>query len=102
MKHICRAAILTILLLITVFCLSAPAWANVWTPKSLKEIGDEAFMGVPMQKKLCGPNRYRNDRLPGLCGYWCETGMAAENAQLYRTGCFRQGHCFYLLSKHLR
>ncbi len=50
MKHIHRAAILTILLLIAVFCLSAPAWANVWTPKSLKEIGDEAFMGVPMQK----------------------------------------------------
>ena len=49
MKHICRAAILTILLLITVFCLSAPAWARVFFPASTKEIGDEAFVGVPLQ-----------------------------------------------------
>ena len=50
MKHIHRAAMLAILVLVMTFCLSASVWANVWTPKSLKEIGDEAFMGVPMQK----------------------------------------------------
>lgn len=49
MKHVHRAAMLIILVLVMTFCLSVPAWANVWTPKSLKEIGDEAFMGVPLQ-----------------------------------------------------
>ena len=46
------ARVFTMLLLMTLaaLCLSASAMAAVYLPKGTKEIGDEAFMGVPLQK----------------------------------------------------
>ena len=46
------ARIFAMLLMMTLaaLCLSASALAAVYLPKGTKEIGDEAFMGVPLQK----------------------------------------------------
>ena len=55
MKH-ARKAIVLLAVLLTFCCLSAPAWARVYFPKSLKEIGDEAFMGVPLPKYYAIPS----------------------------------------------
>lgn len=46
------ARIFAMLLMMTLaaLCLSASAMAAVYLPKGTKEIGDEAFMGVPLQK----------------------------------------------------
>ena len=48
MKH-ARKAVMLLAVMLAFCCLSAPAWARVFFPKSIKEIGDEAFMGVPLQ-----------------------------------------------------
>ena len=48
MKH-ARKAVALLAVMLAFCCLSAPAWARVFFPKSIKEIGDEAFMGVPLQ-----------------------------------------------------
>lgn len=50
MKHTRSAVMMLVLTLAAVFCLSAAAFAGIFTPWSVREIGDEAFMGVPMQK----------------------------------------------------
>ena len=48
MKH-ARKAVVLLAVMLTFCCVSASAWARVFFPKSIKEIGDEAFMGVPLQ-----------------------------------------------------
>ena len=50
MKHTRSAVMMLVLTLAAVFCLSTAAFAGIFTPWSVREIGDEAFMGVPMQK----------------------------------------------------
>ena len=48
MKHARRTALALLLALVTLFSLSAPAWAVFRFPAKLREIGDEAFAGVPL------------------------------------------------------
>ena len=52
MKHMRSAALTLILTLAAVFCLSAAAFAGIFFPKSIKEIGEGAFEGVPLQKSF--------------------------------------------------
>ena len=52
MKHIRSAVMMLALTLAAVICLSAAAFAGVYFPKSIKEIGDGAFEGVPLQKSF--------------------------------------------------
>ena len=48
MKHARRTALALLLALVMLFSLSAPAWAVFYFPAKLREIGDEAFAGVPL------------------------------------------------------
>ena len=52
------ARVFTMLMIMTLaaLCLSAAAFAAFYLPKGVKEIGDEAFMGVPMPKSFPIPS----------------------------------------------
>ena len=52
MKHARSAVMLLALTLAAVFCLSAAAFAGIYFKKGLREIGDEAFAGVPLQQNF--------------------------------------------------
>ena len=56
MKHLRRTAALLILTLLASFCLNAAAMAEIYFPRAIKEIGDEAFAGVPLQKTFVVPS----------------------------------------------
>ena len=51
MKH-ARKAFVLLAAILAFCCVSASAWAAVYLPKSLKEIGDGAFEGITMQKNF--------------------------------------------------
>ena len=52
MKHMRSAVIMLVLTLAAAFCLSAAAFAGIYFKSGLREIGEEAFAGVTLQKNF--------------------------------------------------
>ena len=77
------ARVFTMLLLMTLaaLCLSASALAAVYLPKGTREIGDEAFMGVPLQKTFVIRSGVEKIGSCAFAGYGRGDVLAAEDAQ---------------------